>query len=90
MIQFRGLVTIWEAYTKGDLPYKNIIKVDEMVDYVRQGGRLIQPENCSDEIFQMMFDCWNKNGEKRPNFKELREFFEAYAPIYANVSLLES
>lgn len=81
-------VTIWEAYTKGALPYSYLNKGKHIVKFICLGGRLMQPSNCPDEIYGKLLDCWNKIGRKRPNFSELRKFFQTYAPIYSNVEIL--
>jgi hypothetical protein len=37
------------------------------------------PENCPNEIYELMNSCWNKEPEKRPSFKQI---FQTIEQIY--------
>jgi hypothetical protein len=80
------LVTMWEAYTRGELPYSNIHT--GLFQYLIDGGRLTRPHNCPEEIYYKLLQCWNSISCERPKFDELRRFFESCAPIYANIVIL--
>jgi len=43
----------------------------EVIEKVLSGYRLEKPENCPNEIYQIMMQCWNKNPQERPSFKEI-------------------
>lgn len=48
----------------------------DVMKYVRDGRRLEKPEHCRREIYNIMFYCWDKNPEDRPDFQALVQDFE--------------
>lgn len=44
-------------------------------DFIKEGHRLPRPENCPDNIYNLMTDCWQYRDRLRPNFKFLARFF---------------
>lgn len=42
---------------------------------IEKGQRLVKPENCPDEIYKIMTDCWQYRDRMRPNFQFLSRFF---------------
>jgi serine/threonine protein kinase len=65
-------VVLWEIATFGGFPYPTITN-SEMLEYLRNGGRLEQPINCSNEIYAIMMKCWSKEPENRPSFEAMKE-----------------
>lgn len=60
----------------------------EVLHYVREGGRLDNPDNCPDDLHELMLRCWSYNPEERPDFafcldtlEFLREKYQALASI---------
>lgn len=68
-------VLIWEIMTLGQQPYPARTNL-EVLHYVRNGGRLGRPNNCPEELHQLMLKCWNYNPEMRPTFKYCLEVLE--------------
>ncbi|CAI4226646.1 unnamed protein product [Auanema sp. JU1783] len=64
-------VTLFELFSFGDGPYPAIQPLD-MIKYLEDGNRLLQPKMCPNEIFALMELCWSRDKEKRPTFGELR------------------
>ncbi len=48
---------------------------NEAVEKVLAGYRMPKPEECVDEIYAMVMECWEHEPENRPTFAELVEFF---------------
>eukprot|EP00049_Salpingoeca_infusionum_P002545 m.57919 g.57919 ORF g.57919 m.57919 type:complete len:972 (-) comp11641_c1_seq1:128-3043(-) len=67
-------VLLWEIFTYGVLPYPDI-EVAKIQVEVRGGLRLSQPENCPDDVQEIMASCWLKERRKRPTFKSLEATF---------------
>eukprot|EP00055_Hartaetosiga_balthica_P014289 m.77771 g.77771 ORF g.77771 m.77771 type:complete len:607 (+) comp8554_c0_seq4:220-2040(+) len=68
---------MYELYTKATLPYREESwSSDEMIvstmNVLQQGSLLPQPESCSNEVFDLIADCWEPTPSKRPNFKAIR------------------
>ncbi|CAL1296241.1 unnamed protein product [Larinioides sclopetarius] len=60
-------VLLWEVITLGMQPYPARTNM-EVLYYVRSGGCLDRPENCPDELFEIMTDCWKYDADRRPSF----------------------
>lgn len=46
------------------------------VAQVRDGYRLEKPEHCRRELYNIMYYCWDKEPNERPNFTELCDLLE--------------
>ncbi|XP_045143030.1 tyrosine-protein kinase Mer [Echinops telfairi] len=64
-------VTMWEIVTRGMTPYPGV-QNHEMYDYLLHGHRLKQPEDCLDELYEIMYTCWRADPLDRPTFSVLR------------------
>ncbi|XP_077540102.1 receptor protein-tyrosine kinase sevenless isoform X2 [Haemaphysalis longicornis] len=80
-------VLLWEVMTMGQQPYPARNNL-EVLHYVREGGRLDNPDNCPDDLHDLMLRCWSYNPEGRPDFafcldtlEFLREKYQAFASI---------
>ena len=65
-------VTIWELLTYGKRPFPNV-NVKDLLNLLKKGGRLEQPENCSTELYTLMLTCWFFDPETRPKFTKIAE-----------------
>ncbi|XP_040199707.1 hepatocyte growth factor receptor [Rana temporaria] len=63
-------VLLWELMTRGAPPYPDVNSFDITI-YLLQGRRLLQPEYCPDQLFDVMLKCWHPKPESRPTFSEL-------------------
>ncbi|XP_038066018.1 proto-oncogene tyrosine-protein kinase receptor Ret-like [Patiria miniata] len=63
-------VLLWELVTLGSHPYPGMSS-QNVIDEIKQGYRLPKPEHCSDDIYQIMMDCWQEKPEDRPDFAGL-------------------
>lgn len=79
-------VTLWEMFSFGKQPYGDM-KGIEAIQIVESGKRLERPEDCPDEIYQVMLDCWAYNPDARPTFRQLVDVFSQH-PAYVNISQL--
>ncbi len=61
-------VTMWEIFSNGRTPYKGVINIDE---YLVKNLRLPHPENCNDDIFDLMYNCWNLDPINRPKLQNV-------------------
>ena len=69
-------ITLWEIFTLAkQQPYHNM-EDQEIIDSALKGeSRLLmsKPENCPDEIYEVMLRCWVHDPAKRATFTELYE-----------------
>ncbi|KAG8595609.1 hypothetical protein GDO81_001572, partial [Engystomops pustulosus] len=45
--------------------------VFHLIELLKNGGRLPQPDGCPSEIYAIMNECWNNSISQRPSFKDL-------------------
>jgi serine/threonine protein kinase len=60
-------IVMWEIFNFGMIPYSNMSN-QEVVQQVINGYRLNSPSNCSNEIQELIQQCWNSNPNSRPTF----------------------
>lgn len=80
-------VLLWEVMTMGQQPYPARTNL-EVLHYVREGGRLDNPDYCPDDLHDLMLRCWSYNPEERPDFafcletlQLLREKYQSFASM---------
>jgi len=72
-------VLLWEAYTRGFVPY-DLLQSDEVVAaHVCGGGRLDQPAGCPDAVYGVMRACWAQRPQERPSFATLAAWLQGIA-----------
>ncbi|KFO85224.1 Tyrosine-protein kinase Mer, partial [Buceros rhinoceros silvestris] len=68
-------VTMWEIATRGMTPYPGV-QNHEIYEYLFYGQRLKKPEDCLDELYDIMSACWRAEPAARPTFSELKVHLE--------------
>ena len=54
--------------------------LENMLTYIKEGGRLDCPENCPPEVYEIMKTCWYERPEDRPTFKALLKMLKTLPP----------
>ncbi|KAK6102089.1 Protein tyrosine kinase family protein [Brugia pahangi] len=65
-------VVLWEICTLGGFPYPTVSDKD-LLKYLLQGNRLEKPVSSSNEVYDVMIQCWSHNANDRPSFAYLCE-----------------
>ncbi|TKR69395.1 hypothetical protein L596_021563 [Steinernema carpocapsae] len=65
-------VLMFEIITLGGCPYP-CIQPDDMHSYLESGQRMEQPDNCPDNFYNVMMQCWKADPSKRPEFSTIRQ-----------------
>ncbi|XP_068040421.1 proto-oncogene tyrosine-protein kinase ROS isoform X1 [Anomalospiza imberbis] len=60
-------ILVWETLTLGQQPYPGFSNT-EVLHHVRSGGRLESPNNCPDDLCDLMTRCWSQEPHNRPTF----------------------
>ncbi|XP_065661253.1 ephrin type-A receptor 3 isoform X4 [Hydra vulgaris] len=68
-------ILLFEIVTLGGAPYPGIIN-RQLLSLLKSGYRMEKPDNCGDQMYEIMLKCWNVSPLKRPTFTNLREHFE--------------
>ncbi|XP_018574764.1 LOW QUALITY PROTEIN: putative tyrosine-protein kinase Wsck [Anoplophora glabripennis] len=62
---------LWEICVLGGTPYGNTSNNNEIPERVMKGLRLPQLQYISDDLYQIMLDCWQLDCDERPKFVDL-------------------
>ncbi|KAK6185405.1 hypothetical protein SNE40_007648 [Patella caerulea] len=85
-------IVLWEIVTLGGCPYPGIPN-ENLFKLLKDGYRMEKPDNCGQELYQMMLACWHPTPSNRPTFKQLRlkleRLLEATQP-YIDLSVMIS
>ncbi|KFV43193.1 Proto-oncogene tyrosine-protein kinase ROS, partial [Gavia stellata] len=65
-------VLVWETLTLGQQPYPGFSNT-EVLQHVRSGGRLESPNNCPDDLCDLMTRCWAQEPHNRPTFSYIQD-----------------
>lgn len=63
-------ILLWELCTMGGIPYPGISNRD-LYSNLKTGYRMNKPDICSDELYELMLDCWKEDPNERPSFDQL-------------------
>ncbi|KAM8921479.1 insulin receptor-related protein [Pelodytes ibericus] len=65
-------VVLWEIATLAEQPYQGMAN-EQVLHFVIDNGILEKPENCPDQLQELMSWCWRKNPKHRPSFIQILE-----------------
>ncbi|XP_073254686.1 tyrosine-protein kinase receptor Tie-1-like [Porites lutea] len=69
-------VVLWEMATLGGVPYPTLTN-SELYRLLGTGYRMERPDMCSDDVYELITECWNEDPYIRPSFYRLIEKMEA-------------
>ncbi|XP_067635667.1 tyrosine-protein kinase receptor torso [Eurosta solidaginis] len=81
-------VVLWEIGTLGTSPYPTIGN-HELIPYLLSGKRLEKPDICTNQLYNIMLQCWDENVEGRPTFVELYKILSPSA-AYVDINSLSN
>ncbi len=65
-------VLMWEAYSRGSIPWPDIGDDDDIIERVTNGDLLPKPSNCSQPFWSIITKTWSTPPSDRPTFSELK------------------
>ena len=65
-------VVLWEMATLASQPYQGLSN-EQVLRYVKEGGVMEAPENCPEQLYNLMRRCWQFKPLHRPSFLTLVE-----------------
>lgn len=73
-------ITVWEILTGGKMPYAGMTNAEtrKAVCDCYDGYRMPQPNGCSQELYQLMLECWNHDRDDRPTFSDIVAYLGEY------------
>lgn len=79
-------ILLWEIYTYGRVPYPRIPLAD-VIRRIKDGYRMDKPEDCPDDVYDIMLTVWDINPDKRPSFKSLSKKLDQMRGSKASTAL---
>lgn len=64
-------VVLWEIVTYCTLPPYGGMPTNRVMKHLMSGARIVQPDECPDELYALMQRCWHAQPEQRPTFATL-------------------
>ncbi|XP_043278573.1 tyrosine-protein kinase receptor torso-like isoform X2 [Venturia canescens] len=64
-------ILLWEIVTLGCNPYPET-PTNMILQLLKSGYRMEKPENCGNELYNIMLSCWRSRPQRRPNFTQLK------------------
>lgn len=68
-------IFLYEVFSYGRLPFNgvSIEPIEDFKGYLLDNNRLIAPDCCPYEIFEIMNSCWKVEPNERPSFYHLKK-----------------
>ncbi|XP_072836351.2 tyrosine-protein kinase Lck [Pogona vitticeps] len=70
-------ILLTEIITYGRIPYPGMSN-PEVIQNLERGYRMPPPENCPEELYKLMLQCWKDSPEQRPTFEFLKGVLEDF------------
>ena len=71
-------IVLYEVVTYGRFPYLELTNA-QVLEKIQKGYRMSKPENCPENLYAVMRECWKEDPSTRPSFhtlkKQMEEFF---------------
>ena len=65
-------IVLWEIFLLGKVPYPGM-GLNQLIRALQSGYRMEKPQFASNDIGQVMLDCWKTTPNERPTFYQLQE-----------------
>ncbi|CAF1295093.1 unnamed protein product [Rotaria magnacalcarata] len=73
-------VLMWEAFSKGKVPYESSITNSEVRQRKMLGEKLSKPFMCDDQMWDIIIDCWHNEPAIRLEFALIRALLSRIDP----------
>ncbi|CDQ71938.1 unnamed protein product [Oncorhynchus mykiss] len=70
-------VLLYEIITYGKIPYPGMSN-GEVMTSVQKGYRMPRPENCPNELYDIMTTCWKSKPDDRPTFDYIQSVLDDF------------
>ncbi|CAH8842263.1 unnamed protein product [Trichobilharzia szidati] len=69
-------VLLWEIATYGKTPYPGV-ELQDVYVLLERGTRMLRPEGCPEQVYELMLQCWQWHPEQRPPFSDILNQLES-------------
>ncbi|XP_031512509.1 tyrosine-protein kinase HCK isoform X3 [Papio anubis] len=70
-------ILLMEIVTYGRIPYPGMSN-PEVIRALERGYRMPRPENCPEELYNIMMRCWKNRPEERPTFEYIQSVLDDF------------
>ena len=70
-------ILLWEIITYGSSPYPRMTD-DEVIEALQTGYRIPCPDDCPEQLYGIMKECWRDEAASRPTFKAVQRRMELW------------
>ena len=63
-------IVLWEIATLAEVPYQGLSN-EEVLSHVKSGQHPTLPKDCSDDLGNLMLECWQTHPNARPTFLDI-------------------
>ncbi|XP_077593604.1 fibroblast growth factor receptor 1-A-like isoform X2 [Stigmatopora nigra] len=81
-------VLLWEIFTLGASPYPGV-PVEDLFKLLKEGHRMDKPSACTQELYEIMRECWHAVPSGRPTFPMLVRRLDGMLASLAKQDYLE-
>ncbi|CAO4379935.1 unnamed protein product [Caenorhabditis nigoni] len=64
-------ILLFEVITLGGSPYPGM-PPEDVLPHLESGGRIEKPDNCPENFYDVMIQCWSADPEERIEFSDIR------------------
>ena len=76
---------LWEVVSRGAQPFENKT-INEAQESILNDINLMKPQNCSQELYDLMMNCWKEIANDRPTFTDIEEIIQFIAEPFRDDS----
>jgi len=76
-------VLLWEIWSLGQTPYPGMTNSQVVEAVEKEGYRMSKPDKASDNIYNIMKQCWHNDPEIRPTFADIYQLLEENKADYS-------
>ncbi|KAK2559520.1 Fibroblast growth factor receptor 1 [Acropora cervicornis] len=85
----KNIINLIGACTQnGGSPYPGI-PIEKLFELLKSGYRMQKPQNCPNDIYDIMLNCWDEKQSSRASFTDLRKLFDAMLSSMTSKEYLE-
>ncbi|XP_078579951.1 tyrosine-protein kinase Fer-like isoform X2 [Branchiostoma floridae x Branchiostoma japonicum] len=73
-------VLLWEVFSLGSTPYPGMTN-QAAREKIEHGYRMSAPENCPQEVYEVMLSCWKYQCSERPLFSDIETILQRLSKL---------
>lgn len=75
-------ILLWEIFSGGKMPYAGMTNAQTRDEVIRKGYRMPCPNNCPEQVYELMLECWKYAEADRPTMSDIVDYFKDLRAFY--------